>query len=47
MKNPCYAVRGMESLGTKSITRMPIFDRASSLIYSTSEAVLGQRAEAV
>ena len=33
MKNPCYAVRGMESPGTKLITRMPIFDRASTLIY--------------
>jgi len=28
-------VRGMESLGTKLITRMPIFDRASTLIYYT------------
>ena len=40
-------VRGMESPGTKLITRMPIFNRASFLIYSTSGAVLGQRAEAV
>ena len=28
-------VRGMESPGTKLITRMPIFDRASTLIYYT------------
>jgi len=47
MKNPCYAVRRMESPGTKLTTRMPIFDRTSSLIYSIWEAVLGQRAEAV
>jgi len=45
--NLLLPVRGMESPGTKLITRMPIFDRTSSLIYSTSEAVLGQRAEAV
>jgi len=29
------SVRGVESLGTKLITRMPIFDRASTLIYYT------------
>ena len=31
----CKLVRGVESPGTKLITRMPIFDRASTLIYYT------------
>ena len=39
------AVRGRENLGTKLITRMPIFDGTSSPIYYT-EAVLGLRARA-